>query len=85
MVLVLLILLAVLLWIIQKELNATAPQEPFPAGQCPACQAAIDIDWMVCPHCQQRLRESCCCCHRGKLIQQEFCPFCGQGSEEEAA
>ncbi len=85
MVLLLLIALAVLLWIIQKDLNAPEREELLSGGQCPSCQAGIDIDWMVCPHCQQRLRESCSCCHRGKLIHQEFCPFCGQGSERQAA
>ncbi len=85
MILLLLISLAVLLWIIQREMDAPVDEEPVSGCACPACRAAVDIDWLVCPHCQQRLRESCSCCHRGKLVTQSYCPFCGSGSERQAA
>lgn len=85
MLLLLLIALAIMLWVLQREMDAPEAEEPSQEGHCPSCQADIDIDWMVCPHCQQRLRESCPCCHRGKLIQQSYCPYCGQGTERQAA
>jgi hypothetical protein len=85
MVLLLLISLAFLLWTIQGELNAADQEVRLPAGSCPSCRAATDLDWMVCPHCQNRLRESCGCCHKSKPISQNYCPFCGTAGESRAA
>ena len=85
MVLVLLLILALLLWLIQGELDERGQQSPPTGCQCTNCQAQVDLDWMVCPHCQQRLRESCPCCHKGKLISQRFCPQCGAEKQKRAA
>ena len=85
MVLVLLLILALLLWVIQGELDSSGQEIPVAGGQCSNCHAEIDIDWMVCPHCQQRLRESCVGCHRGKLVSQVYCPLCGDHGKERAA
>ncbi len=85
MVLLLLLILALLLWLIQGELDAAGREIPLTGNHCPNCQRATDIDWMVCPHCQHRLRESCPCCHKGKLVSHFHCPFCGEGRKERAA
>lgn len=78
MILLLLLTLAMLLWMIQGELYFTG-EEPRPAPcSCPVCQADVEFDWMVCPHCQCRLRESCPHCHKIKSVGQHFCPFCGE-------
>lgn len=84
MVLLLLVSLALLLWMVQGELSADATEAPLPAN-CPACQAEIGNDWLVCPHCQSRLRESCTGCHKSKQIGQPYCPFCGDGTEKKVA
>ena len=77
MLLLLLIILAVVLWLILAELEPEHNAEEQIEAACPACHRGVDIDWMVCPHCQQRLREACVHCHKGKLINHQYCPFCG--------
>jgi len=77
MVLLLLVILAVLIWSIQVELEPERGAEESIELDCPACHRNVDIDSMVCPYCQQQLRESCSHCHRAKLICHQFCPFCG--------
>lgn len=77
MVLLLLVILAILVWSIQSELEPENPVETPLEVACPACRRLVDIDSMVCPHCQQQLREACSQCHRGKLIHHQYCPFCG--------
>ena len=85
MVLVLLLSLAVLLWFIQGQLDDFAAAEvPLPAGTCSSCQAETDVDWLVCPHCQSRLRESCDYCHKSKQISQAYCPYCGETGKKAA-
>jgi len=85
MVLLLLLCLAFLLWMIQGELYAVGGKVQLPAGSCPLCQAETDIDWIICPHCQSRLRKTCGCCHKSKQVSQEYCPFCGDAEEKSAA
>ncbi|WP_303721806.1 zinc ribbon domain-containing protein [Malonomonas rubra] len=77
MVLLLLIILAVLIWLLQAELESERQIEDVMEISCPACQRMIDIDAMVCPYCQLQLREACSTCHRGKLISHKHCPYCG--------
>jgi len=78
MVLLLLVILAVLVWAIQLELEPERRAEQSVEGPCPACRKVVDIDMIVCPHCQQQLREACSHCHRSKLISHPHCPFCGE-------
>lgn len=77
MVLLLLVILAVLIWSIQVELEPKLRAEGLDEVVCPSCQRSIGIDSMVCPHCHQQLREACAHCHQGKLIIHQYCPFCG--------
>ena len=76
MIFLLLISLAFLLLRIQDEFNQTAVEVTVTAS-CPGCEEEISLDWMVCPHCLQRLRESCHACQNRKLISHSFCPSCG--------
>ncbi len=80
MIFLLLISLAFLLLRIQDESNETAVDVSVIAS-CPACEEEISIDWMVCPHCLQRLRESCPSCQKRKLISHSFCTSCGSGTQ----
>ena len=79
MIFLLLISLAFLLLRIQDELNEPAV-EGAPTVACPGCTKEISLDWLVCPHCMQRLRESCPSCRQRKLISHNFCPSCGCGA-----
>ena len=49
---------------------------PHDDTKCPSCGATIANDWIVCPHCQERLRRDCPQC--GKTIKAGWksCPFC---------
>ena len=80
MIFLLLISLAFLLLRIQDELNDCAI-EVMVSSSCPSCEKEISLDWMVCPHCLQRLRENCSSCNNRKLISHSFCPTCGCGTE----
>jgi len=81
MILLLLIILAVLIWAIQREIDRS-PEDPIQVvGSCPGCQAVVEPEWLVCPHCRERLSESCSHCHRGKLLAHNHCPYCGEFSK----
>lgn len=79
MIFLLLITLAFLLLRIQDELN-DHPVAQTVTASCPSCEKEIELDWMVCPHCLQRLRENCSVCQQRKLISHHFCPSCGSGA-----
>jgi len=79
MIFLLLIVLAFLLLQIQDELMRPQPLEVV-AADCPGCGAEVDLDWMVCPHCLQRLRETCPSCDAHKMISHVYCPGCGRGA-----
>ena len=85
MVLLLLIILALLLWLIQKELEQQGQETEAVGTSCPNCQAIVATDWLVCPHCRQRLKESCPACHEKKLVKQKICPFCGASPRSNTA
>ncbi len=76
MIFLLLLVLAFLLLKIQDELSDPLVEESV-ATSCPGCSKEIEFDWMVCPHCLLRLRESCSSCQQGKLISHRYCPACG--------
>ena len=76
MVFLLLMILALLLVKLQDEFSRV-PVEPLIAVDCPGCGKFVELDWVVCPHCRQRLNESCHICQNRKFVGQMFCPFCG--------
>lgn len=43
---------------------------------CPGCHRSVDSEFVLCPHCQTRLREPCPSCSR--LIDRRWsvCPYC---------
>lgn len=85
MILVLLIILGVLIWSIQKEIDRSSRDSRLALGECPGCEAVIEPEWLVCPHCKEKLCESCAHCHRSKFISQRHCPYCGDSTAEVAA
>jgi hypothetical protein len=76
MVFLLLMILAFLLLNIQEQLNLPETIKPVTAA-CPSCAEEVELDWLVCPHCLQRLRENCQTCQQRKFIMHQFCPSCG--------
>jgi len=79
MIFLLLMTLAFLLLKIQDELHTPEIIESVTAA-CPSCAKDVELDWMVCPHCLQRLRETCASCHQRKFISHSFCTTCGSNS-----
>lgn len=81
MILLLMIMLAVLIWTIQGEIDRSTREPVQAVGDCSGCHAPVEPEWLVCPHCRKRLSASCVHCHRGKLLSQRHCPYCGERSQ----
>jgi hypothetical protein len=43
---------------------------------CPHCDAAIDRDFLRCPHCMRKLKDPCASCGRPLDPRWRICPFC---------
>ena len=43
---------------------------------CQGCQRAVDPDFVLCPHCQTRLRGPCPACSRLIDLRWSVCPYC---------
>ncbi len=52
--------------------------------RCPECGQDVTGDWLLCPHCSQRLRTCCSFCQRLRERALAFCPCCGSPAEEDA-
>ncbi|MGH2447344.1 MAG: zinc ribbon domain-containing protein [Chloroflexota bacterium] len=44
---------------------------------CPSCRRRVDMDYRICPHCQQKLRDICLSCQRLVELDWVACPYCG--------
>ena len=47
------------------------------ASTCPACERPVDEDFVICPHCEAKLKEPCANCGRSIDVQWSICPYCG--------
>jgi hypothetical protein len=43
---------------------------------CPGCQRGVDPEFVLCPHCQTRLRGPCPSCSRLVDLRWAVCPYC---------
>ena len=43
---------------------------------CSGCQRAVEPDFVLCPHCQTRLRGPCPACERLIDLRWSLCPYC---------
>lgn len=43
---------------------------------CRGCQRAVDPEFVLCPHCQTRLRAPCPACNRLIDLRWSVCPYC---------
>jgi len=43
---------------------------------CPACAAAVEPDFVVCPACTQELRQPCVRCEAALEPSWQMCPYC---------
>jgi RNA polymerase subunit RPABC4/transcription elongation factor Spt4 len=54
---------------------------------CPSCERYVHDDFVLCPHCHNRLRDNCHACGRLVDLTWTVCPYCAadQGKEAVAA
>lgn len=54
---------------------------------CPSCERYVNDDFVLCPHCQTKLRDNCHECGRLVDLTWAVCPYCAadQGKEAVAA
>jgi hypothetical protein len=60
----------------ERELEIEAIERRFGTQECPVCRAEIDADFLVCPVCTKRLRQSCVTCLRPLETGWFVCPYC---------
>lgn len=46
--------------------------------QCPKCEGSIDQDFLYCPACAEKVKNSCWSCHHIYLSRYVVCPYCGK-------
>lgn len=44
---------------------------------CPGCERRVREDWLVCPHCQTKLKKACHQCGKLMELPWNICPYCG--------
>jgi Double zinc ribbon len=44
--------------------------------RCPVCRAPVDEDFLVCPVCTTKLRQSCASCGKPLEALWQICPYC---------
>lgn len=44
---------------------------------CPGCERRVRDDWLVCPHCQTKLKKTCHQCGKLMELPWNICPYCG--------
>ncbi len=44
---------------------------------CPGCSRKIQLDWIICPNCQTKLKKTCEHCKRLMELPWNICPYCG--------
>ena len=51
---------------------------------CPSCRKGLETDYVYCPNCKTKVKETCAKCN--KVIDKKFkiCPFCCHSSHHEA-
>lgn len=45
-------------------------------GECSHCGYPVEADYVLCPHCHQRLKNLCPTCHHALNPEWSVCPYC---------
>lgn len=45
-------------------------------GECAHCGYPVEADYVLCPHCHQRLKNLCPTCHHALNPEWSICPYC---------
>lgn len=46
-------------------------------GECAKCGCEVKDNYIVCPNCQQKLKDVCVSCHNALDFKWTICPYCG--------
>ena len=49
--------------------------------RCPGCSRVVESDWVVCPDCLTRLKDTCPQCGHVLHLRWTVCPYCGTSTE----
>jgi hypothetical protein len=60
----------------ERDLEIQAIERRLGAQECPVCHTEVDSDFLVCPVCTKRLRQSCESCLRPLESAWLVCPYC---------
>ncbi len=61
----------------EQELEVAIKQrELMKYGECAACGYPVESDYVICPNCQQRLKNLCNVCHHALDPAWAVCPYC---------
>lgn len=52
---------------------------------CPSCMRATREDFVLCPYCRAKLRETCSNCRRLLDLSWAACPYCGKAGAQPVA
>jgi len=85
MILVFFVSLALLTWLICRELEQDVASSQQNAGDCVGCGGQIESDWLICPRCQTLSQQHCPACGQTHACGDDYCPWCGKARQERAA
>jgi hypothetical protein len=60
----------------ERQLEIRAIESRLGARECPVCRAEVESDFLVCPVCMTKLRQSCLSCGRPLEPAWVVCPYC---------
>lgn len=49
---------------------------------CPNCHKSVEADYLFCPYCKMKIKESCPRCDKSVDKQFDLCPYCGYEIKE---
>lgn len=64
--------------VIERDLEIERMQTLLDSKQsnCPACRSLIKDDFLICPYCRKKLRNSCINCGKPLSLNWKVCPYC---------
>jgi len=45
-------------------------------SRCPACGSSVKDDFLICPYCRKKLKNSCINCGKPLNLNWKVCPYC---------
>lgn len=61
----------------EQELDVTLKRrELMKYGECASCGYPVEVDYVMCPNCHQRLKNLCPTCHHALEPEWSICPYC---------